>query len=89
MSDRYQLVNDEDATNWTFDWSTYLGDSGVTISARAWSISPSAGVTLGGPTSETVNVSGLRAGHVYSLTERVTLSNGESKEQHLTLRCEA
>lgn len=87
MSDRYQLVKPSDVLLWLFDWDTdYIADTGLTISSRQWAITPEA--TLASATAASVKVSGLILGSVYVLTESATFSNGETKQQSITLRCE-
>lgn len=88
MSERYQLIRDQDELNFAFDWSTYYLPSGITISSRQWSVTPAIS-TFSNDTTATVHCAGFVAGRVYILQERVTLSNGEKVEQHITLRCEA
>lgn len=87
MSERYQLVRDSDVLNFTFDWSTFYLPSGETIVSRQWSISPAL-ATFDNTTSATVHVGGFIGGRVYRLQEVVEISNGETAEQHIDLRCE-
>lgn len=74
------------------DWSAHL--AGQTILASAWSVDP---VEAGGLTIEasgfeaawtSVRVSGGLVGHLYRLTNRVTLSDGQVDERSVTFRVE-
>lgn len=89
------MLKDAGATvDYAVDWaSLYLGTG--SIAASSWQASPvedgglavladavEAGVAL-------VTVTGGIAGHVYRLTNRVTLVGGRSDERTLTIRVEA
>ncbi|MBO9524692.1 MAG: hypothetical protein J7517_00990 [Sphingobium yanoikuyae] len=74
------------------DWSAYL--AGQVIVASAWSVAP---VEAGGMTVEanafeaqrsSVRLGGGIAGHVYRLTNRVTLSDGQVDERSIGFRVE-
>jgi hypothetical protein len=73
---------------WQHDWSAELA-SGETIASRQWSIDPDSDPTLlSNATAETVTVSGLTAGVVYKLSERVVTSAGNALERGFTIRCD-
>ena len=81
------------AIDYAIDWGAgYL--AGQTISVSAWSVAPldAEGVqVLGevrGATRTGATFGGGVAGHVYRVSNRVTLSDGRSDERSLTLRIE-
>lgn len=87
-------LKDPDATlEYSIDWAAgYLGNQ--TITASAWAIVPSeaGGLTVAAhafdASTTRVSLSAGLAGHVYRVTNRVTLSNGESDDRSLTVRVE-
>jgi hypothetical protein len=89
---RYVTQDPNNAVDWTNDWSAFLG-ANDSITARQWSISPLHEGTpitpaLTNDTTATVRVSGLSAGNVYHLVERVTLLSGGTMDQVIVIRCE-
>ena len=72
------------------DWSAYL--AGQSVIASVWSVSPVGGLTVEEaalePGRTSVRVSGGAVGHVYRLTNRVTLSDGQVDERSVTVRVE-
>lgn len=80
------------ANDWSNDWTEFLGQN-ETITSRQWSISPIHAGTpvtpaLANDTTAQVRVSGLIAGNVYHLVERVTLLSGQTMDQVIVIRCE-
>ncbi|NML09925.1 hypothetical protein HHL08_07135 [Sphingobium sp. AR-3-1] len=74
------------------DWSAYL--AGQSLVASLWTVSP---VETGGLVAEaeafqaqrsSVRLNGGVVGHVYRLTNRVTLSDGQVDERSVTMRVE-
>lgn len=74
------------------DWAAYL--AGQSVMASAWEVAP---VEAGGLTVEasafeaqrtSARLSGGVVGHVYRLTNRVTLSDGQVDERSVTIRVE-
>lgn len=74
------------------DWSAYL--AGQSVIASLWEVSP---VEAGGllveasayePQRSSARLSGGIVGHVYRLTNRVTLSDGQLDERSVTIRVE-
>jgi hypothetical protein len=89
----YYLKDPGAAIDYRIDWSAgYL--AGQTIADSLWSVAPDeAGglVASGGeegPGRTTATLSGGIAGHVYRVTNRITLSDGRVDERTLTLRVE-
>lgn len=88
----YELVDPESVLSWSHDWSDWLGE-GDEIVSNLWTItqenegSPTT-PTLANATTDTVLVSGLIAGRIYHLTERVTTTAGLTDERTITLRCD-
>jgi hypothetical protein len=76
------------------DWEgAYLAGRGVT--ASLWSVQPTGGAvpltlanarSMGGRTA--ITLSGGSGGHVYRVTNRVTLSDGSNDERTLVVRVE-
>lgn len=88
----YFLVNPNDKLDWTHDWADFLG-AGDTIASRVWTIYPlhqGTPVTpvLANSTTATVIVSGLLAGNVYYLSEKITTAAGLVGERSIVLRCD-
>lgn len=88
----YYLKDPDAAVDYAIDWALYL--DGATIVASDWSVAP---VEAGGiaiaeasfdPARTAARVSGGIAGHVYSLANHVTLSDGSSDDRSLALRVE-
>ncbi|SEI85545.1 hypothetical protein SAMN05518849_1011122 [Sphingobium sp. AP50] len=87
------FVKDPDARiDHGVDWSAYL--AGQSLVASGWTVAP---VETGGLVVEasafeaqrsSARLSGGVIGHVYRLTNRVTLSDGQVDERTLTIRVE-
>jgi hypothetical protein len=89
----YFLCDPQATLNYSHDWSTLWLETNDSIVSRQWTITPanagSPGTpTLVGDTTDVVFVSGLLAGTVYRLVERVTTSAGVVDERSIVLRCE-
>lgn len=87
---RYILMDPSDSLNFSNDWSDFLVASPAeTISSRLWTIDPDASPSLlSNTTTASVQVAGLSKGNVYRLSEKITTSNGNTKETDITIRCE-
>ena len=86
---RYVLMDPDENLNWSNDWSTNFLVSGETISSRVWTLDPDASPTLlSSATVAAVRVSGLTAGVVYQLKEKVSTTNSNDGERSITIRCE-
>ena len=88
------MVKDPDSRiDFEFDWATAYPD-GQAIVASAWTVAPAeaGGVTAVGMahdlTQSTASLAGGVAGHVYRVTNRVTLSDGQIDERSMTIRVE-
>jgi hypothetical protein len=88
----YYLVDPNDRLDWAHDWEDFLsvGDS---IASRIWTIRPMNEGTpstpvLANSTGAIVVVSGLIAGRVYHLSEKITTANGLIGERTIVLRCD-
>lgn len=83
----YRLIDPNENQNITFDWSDVLGSR--TIASSSWSIAPT-GPTLNNQantdTTTTCYVSGVTAGQVYRLINRITTSASTTEERSMTLR---
>lgn len=88
-------LKDPSATvDYSIDWGAgYLGEA-RTVSVSDWSVSPveDGGVaviaTLVAPTRTSATLSGGIRGHVYRVSNRVSMSDGRSDERMLVLRME-
>lgn len=88
------IVKDPDSRiDFEFDWAAaYSGGQAVT--ASAWTVAPgeAGGVAVAAAahdlTRATVTLAGGVAGHVYRVTNRVTLSDGQIDERSMTVRVE-
>jgi hypothetical protein len=78
-----------DIVNYTINWATWLGSD--TISTSAWTV-PS-GITESSSTSTSttaiIKLSGGTAGEIYTLTNRITTSASETKDQTIKIKVEA
>ena len=84
------MVKDPDSRiDFEFDWATAYPD-GQAIVASDWTIAPTeaGGVTAVGMAQSTATLAGGVAGHVYRVTNRVTLSDGQIDERSMTIRVE-
>ena len=76
-----------------FDWAAAYPD-GQTIVSSEWSVVPgeAGGVLVAGAahdlTQVTVTLAGGIAGHVYRVTNRVTMNDGQIDERSMTMRVE-
>jgi hypothetical protein len=95
----YLLADPSSTLNYSFDWETSWLPSGTigsptdTIASRLWTITPpNPGSpntpTLVGETTDVVFVSGLLAGYVYRLVERVTTVAGITDDRTIVIRAE-
>ncbi len=79
--------------DWTVDWAAGYLD-GQTITGSQWAALPdeSGGVAIGAsalqPTRTAATLTGGVPGHVYRITNRVTMSDGRIDERTLILRVE-
>lgn len=88
----FYLKDPHARVDYAIDWGGYL--DGQTIAASLWSVTPdeTGGVAVE-ETSFDLNRSAARiagglAGRVYSLSNRVTMSDGSVDERSITLRVE-
>ena len=87
----FETQDPDEALTYSISWTNWLS-SAATISSGTWSISPSTGVTVSdlGESANTSSsrVSGLTRGVVYSLTNQIIASDGDTGEQSIAIRCE-
>ncbi len=90
----YYLKDPQSRLDYHMDWAAeYLGQE--SLSTSSWNIDPheSGGLEVvdsgHDPARAFVIVSGGIAGHVYTLTNRVTLNSGIADERTITIRVEA
>ena len=89
----FYLKDPHSRVDYAIDWGAYL-PPGRSIAASAWTVEPgeSGGIAVDGhsfmPSGTAVTLTGGVPGHVYSVCNRVTLSDGRSDERSLTLRAE-
>jgi hypothetical protein len=88
----FYLKDPQGTVDYAIDWSLYL--DGRTIVASAWSVGPEEddGVAIEESSFEpgrtAARASGGLAGHIYSLANQITLSDGSSDERSIALRVE-
>lgn len=88
----FYLKDPASSVDHAIDWSHYL--DGKTIVASAWSVAPEeeGGVAVEESSFDTdraaARISGGVAGHVYSLSNQVILSDGSSDARSIALRVE-
>ena len=88
----YYLKNPESRVDYAIDWLSYLG--GQTIADSKWSVDPveQDGLTVHDPRRDAwrtaASLAGGVVGHVYSVSNRVTLADGTSDERSICLRVE-
>ncbi len=76
-----------------FEWSTAYPD-GQTVTASAWTVAPdeAGGLAVAaaghGLTDAAATLTDGIAGHVYRVTNRVTMSDGQIDERSITVRVE-
>ena len=89
----YYLKDPHSRVDYAIDWSAYLAP-GQTLALSEWAVEPAeaGGVAVDATsfsaTASAATLSGGVAGHVYSVANRVTMSDGRSDERSLTLRAE-
>lgn len=86
------FVIDPDAhLDYGHDWTTWLGDTGDTITTSTWTITPT-GPTLSNSTHDntttTIWVDSCTLGVTYTLTNHITTDDGREDDRSLTLCCE-
>ena len=88
------MVKDPDARiDFEFDWHAACPD-GQAVAASLWTVAPSeaGGVAIAAAahdlTQATATLAGGVAGHVYRVTNRVTISDGQIDERSVTVRVE-
>ena len=95
----YRLIDPQDTTDWTCDWSVFLDDVGSpsdVISTSSWSITPQVGSPQAPDLSNsrisgaktTIDVTGAVLGQVYRLSNTITTVQGRTKDESFTLRCD-
>ena len=87
-------VKDPDSRiDFEFDWAIAYPD-GQAIAASLWTVIPdeAGGIVVAGAAYDlvqaTATLAGGIAGHVYRVTNRVTMSDGQVDERSLTMRVE-
>ncbi len=88
------MVKDPDSRiDFEFDWAIAYPD-GQAVLASSWTVVPgeAGGVAVAAAGNDlmqsTVTLAGGVAGHVYRVTNRVTLSDGQIDERSMTVRVE-
>jgi hypothetical protein len=88
----YYLKDPASRVDYSIDWAPYL--DGQTIAASEWIAEPAEanGLTIGDERFDAArsaaSFSGGAIGHVYSVSNRVTLSDGSIDERSICLRVE-
>ena len=85
-----KIMDPNDTLSWQHDWTDFLA-TGESISSRVWTVDPDDSPSLlSNTTSAAVVISGLTAGQVYRLSERITTNATPANvaERALTIRCE-
>jgi hypothetical protein len=88
----YYLKDPESRVDYAIDWLPYLGAQ--TIAQSVWSVAPieEGGLAALHPRGDAwrtaANLEGGVPGHVYSVSNRVTLSDGSIEERSICLRVE-
>lgn len=89
----FYLKDPQARVDYAIDWGGGYLD-GQSIAASSWSVAPDepGGVSIDSHSfnllASAARIAGGIAGHVYSVTNRVTLSDGTSDERSITLRVE-
>lgn len=89
----YYLKDPDSRVDYAVDWGAYLAP-GQTIALSDWTVAPNeaGGIAVDGASftaaATAATLVGGLPGHVYSVANRVTLSDGRSDERSLTLRAE-
>jgi hypothetical protein len=90
----FYLKDPRSRVDYAIDWAPGYLD-GQTIASSNWSVSPAeaGGIAVDEAsfdlTRAAATLSGGIAGHIYSVSNRVTLSDGRSDNRSITLRVEA
>lgn len=88
----YYLKDPQSRIDYAIDWSAYLG--GQALAASQWTVSPAEadGISVDEPRLDlartAARLSGGVVGHVYSISNRVTLADGTIDERSICLRVE-
>lgn len=88
----YYLKDPQSRVDYAIDWAGYLDRQAV--AASLWSVTPTeaGGIaveeTAFAPARTSATLSGGVIGHVYSVSNLVTLSDGRSDERSIVLRVE-
>ena len=88
----YYLKDPQSRVDYAIDWTGYL--DGQIVAASQWTVVPDEpdGITLEQSSfaldRTAATLGGGRIGHVYSVSNRVTLSDGRIDERSITLRVE-
>jgi hypothetical protein len=88
----FYLKDPQSRVDYAIDWTGYL--DGQVVTASSWAVRPSepGGIAVDaasfGLDRTAATLTGGRAGHVYSITNQVTLSDGRIDQRSLTLRVE-
>lgn len=88
----FYLKDPQSRVDYAIDWSGYL--DGQMIAESIWSVSPveDEGISIDQSSFDlnrsAARLSGGRPGHIYSVGNRVTLTDGSVDERSITLRVE-
>lgn len=88
----YYLKDPGSRVDYAIDWTGYL--DGQTVAGSTWAVSPdeAGGIAIDAASHDLVRsaatLAGGLPGHVYSVSNRVTLSDGRIDERSIVLRVE-
>ena len=88
----FYLKDPGSRVDYAIDWTAYL--DGQVVAASLWSVVPaeSGGIAVDATAQDLVRtaatLTGGQIGHVYTVSNRVTLSDGQVDERSITLRVE-
>jgi hypothetical protein len=88
----FYLKDPQSRVDYAIDWSGYL--DGQVVAGSAWSVQPAeaGGLAVDAASFDLARTAATLAGgvvgHVYTATNRVTLSDGRSDQRSITLRVE-
>jgi hypothetical protein len=88
----YYLKDPQSRVDYSVDWSAYL--DGQTVAASLWTVRPQeqGGIAVGESgfdlTRTSARLEGGVIGHVYTVSNLVTLTDGSRDERSITLRVE-
>ena len=88
----FYLKDPQSRVDYAIDWGGYLDGQG--IAASAWAVAPAedGGIAVDAASFDlqraAATLTGGKAGHVYSVTNRVTLTDGRIDERSILLRVE-